>query len=101
MRLGIEVARCVTECARRTGCRAPDTRPSRPASRNRAMPTIRLIAVLNHLGPQARFALAEALDQVAPGHDIDSEALFEQFLRELDNISPLWQRVPENMVMPD
>ena len=101
MRLGIEVARCVTECARRTGCRAPDTRPSRPASRNRAMPTIRLIAVLNHLGPQARFALAEALDQVAPGHDIDSEALFEQFLRELDNSLPLWQRVPENMVMPD
>ena len=101
MRLGIEVARCVTECARRTGCRAPDTRPSRPASRNRAMPTIRLIAVLNHLGPQARFALAEALDQVAPGHDIDSAALFEQFVRELDNSLPLWQRVPENMVMPD
>lgn len=90
MRLGIEVARCVTECARRTGCRAPDTRPSRPASRNRAMPTIRLIAVLNHLGPQARFALAEALDQVAPGHDIDSEALFEQLLRELDNRRCRW-----------
>ena len=101
MRLGIEVARCVTECARRTGCRAPDTRPSRPASRNRAMPTIRLIAVLNHLGPQARFALAEALDQVAPGHDIDSEALFEQFLRELDNSLPLWQRVPESLVLQD
>ena len=65
------------------------------------MPTIRLIAILNHLGPQARFALAEALDRVAPGHDIDSAALFEQFVRELDNISPLWQRVPENMVMPD
>ena len=65
------------------------------------MPTIRLIAVLNHLGPQARFALAEALDQVAPGHDIDSEALFEQLLRELDNISPLWQRVPESLVLQD
>ena len=90
MRLGIEVARSVTECARRTGCRAPDTRPSRPASRNRAMPTIRLIGVLNHLGPQARFALAEALDQVAPGHDIDSAALFEQFVRELDNRRCRW-----------
>ena len=33
------------------------------------MPTIRLIAVLNHLGPQARFALAEALDQVAPARE--------------------------------
>ena len=65
------------------------------------MPTIRLIAILNHLGPQARFALAEALDRVAPGHDIDSAALFEQFVRERDKISPLWQRVPENMVMPD
>ena len=54
------------------------------------MPTIRLIAVLNHLGPQARFALAEALDQVAPGHDIDSAALFEQFLRELDNRRCRW-----------
>ena len=54
------------------------------------MPTIRLIAVLNHLGPQARFALAEALDRVAPGHDIDSEALFEQFLRELDNRRCRW-----------
>jgi hypothetical protein len=65
------------------------------------MPTVRLIAILNHLGPPARFALAEALDRVAPDHDIDSEALFEQFLRELDNLSPLWQRVPQNLVMPD
>ena len=54
------------------------------------MPTIRLIAVLNHLGPQARFALAEALDRVAPGHDIDSAALFEQFVRELDNRRCRW-----------
>ncbi|MDO5623371.1 MAG: hypothetical protein Q4G71_01635 [Pseudomonadota bacterium] len=65
------------------------------------MPSLRLIAVLNHLSPQARFALAEALDRVAPHHDIDPEALFEQFVRELDNITPLWQRVPGNVVIPD
>lgn len=65
------------------------------------MPTVRLIAILNHLGPQARFALAEALEQVVPQHDIDTEVLFDQFLRELDNGMPLWQRVPESLVMPD
>ena len=65
------------------------------------MPTIRLVAVLDHLGPQARFALAEALDQVALVHDIDSAALFEQFVRELDNSLPLWQRVPESLVLQD
>ena len=65
------------------------------------MATVRLIAILQHLGPSARFAFAEALDQVAPGHDIDSEALFEQFLRELDNLSPLWQQVPNAMVARD
>ena len=65
------------------------------------MPTVRLIAILNHLGPQARFALAEALEQVVPQHDIDTEVLFDQFLRELDNGMPLWQRVPESLVMQD
>lgn len=65
------------------------------------MATVRFIAILNHFAPKARFALAEALERVAPGSDLDSEALFDQFLRELDNCSPLWQRVPDNMVMPD
>lgn len=72
-----------------------------PPRYNAGMATVRLIAVLNHLAPGARFALAEALERVAPGCDIDAEALFEQFLRELDNVSPLWQRVPANLVTPD
>lgn len=56
--------------------------------------SIRLIAVLRHFGPQGRFALGEALDRVAPGHDLDVTELYDQFVRELDNISPIWQRVP-------
>lgn len=91
----------MTEWRRRAVRRAHDTDASQAAGRTPGMATIRLIAILNHLGPHARFALAEALDRVAPGHDIDSEALFEQFLRELDNLTPLWQRVPDNLVVRD
>ena len=65
------------------------------------MATVRIIAILRHLGPRGRFALAEALERAAPGHDLDPEALYEQFLRELDNISPLWLHVPDGSVGPN
>ncbi len=65
------------------------------------MPRIRVVAILEQLGPKARYALAQALDRLAPEHDIDPAELFDQFVRELDNVSPIWHRVTDHCISPD
>ena len=65
------------------------------------MAAVRPLGILNHIAPQGRFALAEALDHLAPGHDIDAAQLYDQWLRELDNVYPVWLAVPNRLVTLD
>jgi hypothetical protein len=57
--------------------------------------------IMEHLSSDLRNALGDALREVAPGTNINSDILFRAFVRATDRRCRTWEKVPDRYVEAD
>jgi hypothetical protein len=62
------------------------------------MARIKLVEIVDHLSPQLRAALDEALEHTLPGVEVDHGRLYREFRRALGARAKMWENVPNSAV---
>jgi hypothetical protein len=62
------------------------------------MARVKIEEVIDHLSPEIRKALVDALGRVAPGATVDAHQLFREFRRAVGRKCNTWERVPDQYV---
>jgi hypothetical protein len=65
------------------------------------MARIRPIEIVDHLNPQLRAALDEAVTRALPGVEVDKRQLYLEFRRALLSKLKQWENVPNSAVDAD
>ncbi len=65
------------------------------------MARIKVAEVFDHLAPQMRAALDEAVDKALPGVEVDKRQLYLAFRRALATKLKVWENVPASAVDAD
>ncbi len=65
------------------------------------MARIKPVDVFDHLAPQVRAALDEAVDKTLPGVEVDKRQLYLAFRRAVATKLKLWENVPAGAVGSD
>ena len=62
------------------------------------MARIKLVEIVDHLSPQVRAALDEAVERTVPGVEVDRARLYREFRRALGARAKMWENVPNSTV---
>ncbi len=62
------------------------------------MARITFVEIVDHLAPQVRSALDEAVEKAVPGVAIDRAMLYREFRRALGTRTKTWENVPNAAV---
>ncbi len=62
------------------------------------MARIKLVEIVDHLAPQVRAALDEAVERAVPGVAVDRAMLYREFRRTLGTRVKMWENVPNSTV---
>jgi hypothetical protein len=62
------------------------------------MARIKLVEIVDHLSPQVRAALDEAVERTVPGVEVDRARLYRGFRRALGTRAKMWENVPNSTV---
>ncbi len=62
------------------------------------MARIKLVEIVDHLSPQVRAALDEAVERTVPGVEVDRARLYREFRRALSARAKMWENVPNSTV---
>ncbi len=62
------------------------------------MARIKLVEIVDHLAPQMRAALDEAVERTVPGVEIDRARLYREFRRALGARAKMWENIPNSAV---
>ena len=65
------------------------------------MARVKVIEIVDHLSPQMRGSLDEAVERVLPGVEVDRAKLYREFRRALGTRVKLWESVPNAAVDAD
>jgi hypothetical protein len=65
------------------------------------MALVNIVWIVDHLSSGMRRALADAVEEVLPGANIESQALFRAFKRALAHKCSTWENVPDDYVKAD
>ena len=65
------------------------------------MAQVNIEAIVDHLSSGMRRALADAVQHVLPGANVDSHALFRAFKRAVARKCSTWEYVPDDYVDDD
>jgi hypothetical protein len=65
------------------------------------MARIKVTEIVDHLAPQLRAALDEAVERAVPGVEVDRARLYREFRRALGARVKAWENVPNAAVDAD
>ena len=64
------------------------------------MALVNTVGIIDHLSSGMGRALADAVQEVLPGANIDSHALFLAFKHAVGHECSIWENVPDDHVVP-
>ncbi len=65
------------------------------------MARVKVTEIVDHLAPQLRAALDEAVERSLPGVEVDRAKLYREFRRALGTRVKMWENVPNAAVDAD
>ncbi len=65
------------------------------------MARVKVTEIVDHLAPQLRAALDEAVERTLPGVEVDRSRLYREFRRALGTRVKAWENVPNGAVDAD